>query len=115
MNRDVVQVPPTMKVSDFINKILSNNHHTSFPVVDDRRLHGLLLLDELKRVPKDQWPSLLTRDVMRPVNDSMFLNASTPLAQVSPLLRSNGLGRAIVLDGNGFIVGYVSLNDLHNN
>ena len=112
MNRDVVQVPPTMKVSDFINKVLSNNHHTSFPVADNRRLHGLLLLDELKRVPEDQWPSLLTRDVMHPVNDSMFMKVSTPLAQAQSLLKSNGMGRAIVLDANGFIVGYVSLNDL---
>src|SRR6185503_7944659 len=48
MNRDVVQIPPGMKVTDFINKVLQNNHHTSFPVVDNRRLHGLLLLDELK-------------------------------------------------------------------
>ena len=112
MKRDVVQVPPTMKVSDFINKVLSNNHYTSFPVVDNRRLHGLLLLDELQRVPEEQWPGLLARDVMRPVSDGMFMNASTPLALAQALLQSNGIGRAIVLDANGFIVGYVSLNDL---
>jgi CBS domain-containing protein len=112
MKRDVVQVPPTMKVSDFVNKVLSNNHYTSFPVVDNRRLHGLLLLDELKSVPKAQWPQLLARDVMRPVNDAMFMNINTPLAQVASLLQSNGIGRAIVLDANGYIAGYVSLNDL---
>jgi Zn-dependent protease/CBS domain-containing protein len=112
MKRDVVQVPPTMKVSDFVNKVLSNNHYTSFPVVDNRRLHGLLLLDELKSVPKAQWPQLLARDVMRPVNDAMFMNINTPLAQVASLLQSNGIGRAIVLDANGYIACYVSLNDL---
>jgi CBS domain-containing protein len=112
MKRDVVQVPPTMKVSDFVNKVLSNNHYTSFPVVDNRRLHGLLLLDELKSVPKAQWPQLLARDVMRPVNDAMFMNINTPLAQAASLLQSNGIGRAIVLDANGYIAGYVSLNDL---
>jgi CBS domain-containing protein len=66
----------------------------------------------LRRVPEDQWPGLLTRDVMRPVNDSMFMNVSTPLVQAQSLLKSNGMGRAIVLDANGYIVGYVSLNDL---
>src|SRR5262245_45458789 len=58
MNRDVVQIPPGMKVTDFINKVLSNNHHTSFPVVQDRRLHGMLLLEELKEVPREDWPRL---------------------------------------------------------
>jgi len=28
MNRDVVQIPPGMKVMDFINKVLNNNHTT---------------------------------------------------------------------------------------
>ena len=37
-----MQIPPDMKVTDFINKVLNNNHHTSFPVVLDRRLHGML-------------------------------------------------------------------------
>jgi Zn-dependent protease len=112
MKRDVVQVPPTMKVSDFVSKVLSNNHYTSFPVVDNYRLHGLLLLDELKRVPEAEWPRLLARDVMRPVSDGMFMNINTPLAQAQSLLRSNGIGRAIVLDPNGYIAGYVTLKDL---
>jgi Zn-dependent protease/predicted transcriptional regulator len=112
MNRDVVQIPPNMKVTDFINKVLNNNHHTSFPVVLERRLHGLLLLEELKRVPRDQWSNLETREVMRPVDASMFISANTPIAQVRSLLSTNGLGRAVVLDSHGLIVGYVSLKDV---
>ena len=112
MNRDVVQIPPNMKVTDFINKVLNNNHHTSFPVVLERRLHGLLLLEELKRIPRDQWPRLEAREVMRPVDTSMFINSSAPISQVQSLLSTNGLGRAVVLDSNGLIVGYVSLKDV---
>lgn len=112
MNRDVVQIPPEMKITDFINKVLNHNRHKSFPVTDNHRLHGLLLLDELKRVPRDQWPSLEARDVMRPVSDGMFVNVSATLAQTQAILASNGLGRAVVLDRNGFIIGYVSLGDI---
>lgn len=112
MNRDVVQIPPNMKVTDFINKVLNNNHHTSFPVVLERRLHGMLLLDELKQVPRDEWSRLEAREVMRPVDASMFVNANAPIPQAQSMLSSNGLGRAVVLDSNGFIVGYVSLRDL---
>ena len=112
MNRDVVQIPPNMKVNDFINKVLNNNHHTSFPVVLERRLHGLLLLEDLKPVPRDQWSNLEAREVMRPVDTSMFISASTPISQAQSLLSTNGLGRAVVLDSSGLIVGYVSLKDL---
>ena len=112
MNRDVVQISPNMRVTDFINKVLNNNHHTSFPVVLERRLHGLLLLEELKAVPREQWSHLEAREVMRPVDTSMFINANTPIPQAQSLLSSNGLGRAVVLDSNGLIVGYVSLRDV---
>ena len=112
MNRDVVQIPPNMKVTDFINKVLNNNHHTSFPVVLERRLHGLLLLEELKQVPRDDWPNLEAREVMRPVDTSMFITANTPIPMAQSMLANNGLGRAVVLDSNGLIVGYVSLRDI---
>lgn len=112
MNRDVVQIPPNMKVTDFINKVLNNNHHTSFPVVLERRLHGMLLLEELKRAPREEWPRLEAREVMRPVDASMFIDANTPIPQAQSILAANGLGRAVVLDSNGFIVGYVSLRDV---
>jgi CBS domain-containing protein len=112
MNRDVVQIPPNMKVTDFISKVLNNNHHTSFPVVLERRLHGMLLLEELRRVPREEWSRLEAREVMRPVDDSMFISASAPIPQAQLMLSSNGLGRAVVLDSNGLIVGYVSLRDV---
>jgi predicted transcriptional regulator len=112
MNRDVVQIPPDMKVTDFINKVLQNNHHTSFPVVDNRRLHGMLLLEELKSVPQEDWPRLEARDVMRPVDTTMFINSNSTIPQAQALLASNGLGRAVVLDSNGLIIGYVSQSDI---
>jgi Zn-dependent protease/predicted transcriptional regulator len=112
MNRDVVQIPPNMKVTDFINKVLQNNHHTSFPVVQERRLHGMLFLEELKQVPREDWARLEAREVMRPVDDSMFINASTPIPQAQSILSNNRLGRAVVLDSNGLIVGYISLRDV---
>jgi Zn-dependent protease/predicted transcriptional regulator len=112
MNRDVVQIPPDMKITDFINKVLQNNHHTSFPIVDNRRLHGMLLLEELKSVPRGDWPRLEARDVMRPVDTSMFINSSATIPQAQAALASNGLGRAVVLDSNGLIVGYLSLRDI---
>ena len=72
----------------------------------------MLLLEELKQVPREEWSVLEAREVMRPVNDSMFINANTPIPQALSMLTTNGLGRAVVLDSNGFIVGYVSLRDI---
>jgi Zn-dependent protease/CBS domain-containing protein len=112
MNPDVVLVPPNMRVSDFIDNVLKNNHHSSFPVARERRLHGLLLLEELKSVPRERWPHLEVSSVMRPVDGSMFIDSVAPVERAKAALKANGLGRAVVLDSNGLIIGYVSLRDL---
>lgn len=113
MNRHIVQVPPEMKVSDFITKVLQNNHDTAFPIVQDRRLHGMLFLEDLKPIPRGQWAELEAREVMRPVDAPMFINASATVAEAQARLAGNGIGRAVVLDSNGWIVGYVTLSDVN--
>jgi CBS domain-containing protein len=112
MNPDVVLIPPNMKISDFINKVLKNNHHTSFPVAVNGRLHGLLLLEDLKSLPEKEWPTVEAHQAMRPVDSSMFLSLQTPLETARSLMSKNGMGRAVVIDSNGIIVGYLTLNDI---
>jgi Zn-dependent protease len=112
MNTDVVLVPPDMKVQDFIDKVLQNNRHTSFPVAQEKRLHGLLMLEELKSYPREKWPTLKASDVMRPVDSSMFISSMMPVGEAKGVLACNGLGHAVVLDTRGLIVGYVSLQDV---
>jgi CBS domain-containing protein len=113
MNRDVVIVPPSLNVQDFINRVLKNNRFTSFPVAEEGRLHGLILLSELKSVPRERWPDLTARDVMRPVDESMFIATTAPVAEAAALLASNGIGRAAVIDSAGLVVGYLSESDLN--
>jgi len=112
MSRDVVMVSPDLRVQDFIDKILRNNRFTSFPVVVDGKLHGLILLTELKRVPSENWPLLTAGQVMKPVDDSMFISARATVAEARGLLSRNGIGRAAVLDGQGLVVGYISRSDM---
>jgi Zn-dependent protease len=112
MHRDVVMIPPGMKITDFIDKVLKNNHHTIFPVAASGRLHGLLILEELKARPQQEWPRLEARDVMRPVDNSMFIPSSLTVAEARVKIASNGLGYMIVIDKNGLIVGQVSLKDV---
>ena len=114
MSQNVVQVPPSMKVTEFIDSVLSNNHHTSFPVVSDRRLHGFLILEQLKTFPQEQWSSLEARQVMRPVDNSMFVSSTATLAQARQALAAGRHDFAAVLDRNGFIIGYLTVEELGN-
>jgi CBS domain-containing protein len=112
MSRDVVMVAPDLKVQDFIDKVLRNNRFTSFPVAVDGKLHGLIVLEELKGVPREKWAGLTTAEVMKPVDESMFIRAGAAVAQAKSLLSRNGIGRAAVLDDRGLVVGYISRSDV---
>src|SRR5215813_7341641 len=112
MTRDVVIVAPDIKVQDFIDKILRNNRFTSFPVAVDGKLHGLIVLEELKRLPRDKWPLVTVGEVIKPVDESMFITAAAPVDQARSLLSRNGIGRAAVLDSDGRVVGYISKTDI---
>jgi Zn-dependent protease len=112
MTRDVVIIPPDMVVQDFIDGVLKNNQFTSFPVAVAGRLHGLLLLEKLKSYQREDWPILTVGQVMRPVDESMFVSWRKPVAEATSLLTSNGIGRAAVVDSSGLLIGYISLRDL---
>ena len=112
MASDIVLVTPDIKIQDFIDRVLRNNHQTAFAVAVNRRLHGMILLAELKSRPREEWPILTAGQVMRPVDESMFINSNAAVADARARLSKNGLGCLVVLDLQGYIVGSVAEEDL---
>ncbi|HEU4386550.1 MAG TPA: site-2 protease family protein [Blastocatellia bacterium] len=112
MARDIVMITPDINVQDFIDRVLRNNHQTTFAVALNSRLHGMVMLEDLKTLPRDEWPIITAGQVMRPVDESMFINASAPVADARARLSKNGLGRLVVLDSEGYVIGSVAEEDL---
>ena len=62
-----VAIEPDVLVSRFVDEMLPLHRQVSFPVAHDRRLLGILTLEDLKKLPREQWRARRVRDVMRPV------------------------------------------------
>jgi Zn-dependent protease len=107
-----VAIPPDLTVEQLINEILPSHRQTTFPVSHQRRLHGIVSLERLRAIPRQQWTVLTARDVMVPVNNKLFVLAQTPLMEAHQLLSDNQIGYAGVLDSNGYLVGYIGLIDI---
>jgi len=112
MSTPAISVPPEMRVSEFIDRILAAHRHTSFPVARDGRLHGILSLERLRAVPRPDWERLAVRDVMQPIDDSLFVPVRASIEFAARKLGANPLKRLAVVDGDGFLVGYLSARDL---
>src|SRR5438309_4305257 len=102
-----IAIEPDLPISRFIDEVLPLHRQTSFPVAHDRRLLGILSLEDLKKIPRAEWRKHRAGDVMRNVNSSLFIKESAPMATASEVMQSNDLGALAVIADSGELVGYL--------
>ena len=98
---------PDTLVSQFIDAILPQHRQETFPVARERRLHGILTLADLKKLPREAWHRTRVSDVMRPVEPRLFVTPATPLERAAELMKQNGAGALAVIDDAGELVGFL--------
>jgi len=108
-----VTLSPQMTIEEFSDLLDRSTSHPVYPVVDDERLVGLLLLREAGRVPTRQRATVRVGDVMRAALGVPVVHPDDLVTDVVPYL-SRDPGRAVVLDGTdgSVVVGIISETDL---
>jgi Zn-dependent protease len=107
-----VSIEPGMLISSFVDSTLQMHRQTSFPVALERRLHGILFLEDLKKLPRERWHQTHARDVMRPVHPQFFVDPSTTIEHADRLMRNNGVGSLAVINSTGELVGFIQRGKL---
>jgi len=102
-----VVIAPDLPISRFVDEILPLHRYSSFPVAHGKSLLGILTLEDLKKLPREQWRDRQVRDAMRPVNSSMFVKASTDMEAANELIQGNGVGAVAVIEESGELVGFL--------
>lgn len=102
-----VAIEPDVLISYFVDSILPMYRRVSFPVAKNRQLHGMLALEDLKALPRERWRATRARDVMRPVDSTLFVESSATMARANEIMQSNGVGSVAVVDHTGQLVGFL--------
>ena len=102
-----VAVEPDTLVSHFIDHVLPVHRQPAVAVAHERRLHGILTLEDLKRLPRESWHRTRVSEVMRPVGPQLFVDPSAPLDRAMKLMARNGAGALAVIDPSGQLVGFL--------
>jgi CBS domain-containing protein len=100
-------IEPDMLISQLIDSVLPLHRQTAFPVAIDRRLHGILSLEDLKGLPRERWRVTRARDVMRPIAPRFFVEPTATLDYARELMKRNGVGSLAVVAKNGELVGFL--------
>jgi Zn-dependent protease/CBS domain-containing protein len=105
---DAIQVVhPSMSVQQLLDMMMATNR-TGFPVVD-YGLVGIVTLSDTRKVPKDRAPVTQIRDIM--TRDVVTVRPDTTANDGVRILSQKEIGRLVVVDDRGNLVGIVTKKD----
>lgn len=102
-----ISVSPETTIHQFVETVLPMNPQAIFPVASAKRLHGMLLLEDMKSIERTEWQSVSVGNVMRPVEGDHFVEVGTPLPDARELARTNTIGLVGVINREGKLVGVI--------
>src|SRR4029077_9657104 len=102
-----VPVEPDLPITRFVDEVLPLHRYVTFPVAFNRRLLGILSLEDLKKIPREKWRGLRAREVMRTVNSQLFVPENATIESVNELLEANGVGAVGVITQSGELLGFL--------
>ena len=100
-------VEPDLTIRQLIDSVLPMHRQVAFPVALNKRLHGIVSLEDLKTLPRERWHLTKARDVMRPIAPRFFVEPNAKLDYARELMKRNGIGSLAVVGKNGELVGFL--------
>lgn len=102
-----VAVAPDSTVAELVDRLLPLHRQTVFPVALDKKLYGVVALEDLKKLARDKWHQTKVRDAMRPVEAEYFVAPDETFNDARRLMKENGIGAVAVIDDRGNLVGFL--------
>ncbi len=113
MSREVVYVAPDITCQELVDEYVMKYRFDMFPVVRNELLVGIVQLDDVKDVPRDEWTRTLIEEVMEPVRDDLVLHPEDEAVEcLQRMIRSGEQGRMPVVDDINDLVGIVTRRDI---
>lgn len=111
MRSEPVTVDPATTVDRLVSDYVYRHYYKSFPVVSGDRLLGWVAIDDVKRVPREEWGRIAVAELMRPAAEENTIGAGEDVGVALGRMRQSGLTRLLVVEGRR-LVGVLSLKDL---
>ena len=103
--------PPGITVERFLDDYVFRNRHSTFPLVIDGGVVGLVTLSRVKEVPRDLRATTTIDAVACPFDDVPVVGPDQPLEELLGQMSSGADGRVLVVD-HGELVGIISPADV---
>ena len=108
-----ITVRPSITLTEFIDSYVYRYHHKLFPVQDNGRLLGVISTNQLRHVPRAEWPFRKVSAVTVPLSNTTTVAPDTQALEALARMREQGQSRLLVVE-NGRLAGMVTSQDLLN-
>jgi len=112
MTRDLHTIDPNLTVEEAITDFFIPLKHGGFPVVYGDRLVGVVTLQDVRGVPAEARRERRVRDVMTPFANLKTVRPTTTAYDAFMRLGQEQIGRLLVVDDGGSLVGILTRSDL---
>ncbi len=111
MKKEPVCVDPEMSLDELVNNVFYNHFHSTYPVVEDRRLKGYVGISEVKRFSPKMWQGHKVKEILVPTSKENTIEPEADAMQALSKMSRAGQSHLLVAD-NGNLDGMVTLKDL---
>lgn len=94
-----------------VGEYFMHTRYLSFPVVDGDRPLGIITLNQVKAVPREDWPVRTVADTMTRVDQGIVVSGSDSLLTVIERLQASPVRRLLVVEGDT-LIGYITAHDV---
>lgn len=104
-------IEPAMTLERLVGEYFMHTRYLSFPVVDGERPLGIITLNQVKAVPRDDWPQRTVADTMTKLDEGIVVAGTDSLLAVMQQLQASPVRRLLVVE-HGRLIGYITAHDV---
>ncbi|MCR3955014.1 MAG: site-2 protease family protein [Gudongella sp.] len=113
MTREVVSIDRSVSVSDAVDEYFFRYKFNVFPVMDEGDVTGIITIDNVKGIPKEEWGVTTVGAIATEIGDVLRVSPDETVSNVVSKIFSNNIGRVLVMEEDS-LVGIVSRTDIMN-
>jgi len=111
MNSNPVTVPPSATLEELVEDYIYRHHFKFFPVADDGRLIGCITTQQVRQIPREQWPQKKVGEIAVECSADNTIAPGADAVEALSAMRRNSASRLMVVE-NDRLVGIIALKDM---
>ncbi len=113
MSSPVETIPQDLTLNEAAEEHFMRVHFTAFGVEQNDSIVGLVRMQDLQQVPRDQWDRVTVGEVMQQADsEERTINSDEEAVEAMMEMARNDTGRLLVTDHSGEVIGIISHSDL---